>query len=122
MKNILVVDDEKNIREILEDYISQNMEGCKIDFSEDGIDAFFKCSFQKFDAIILDHQMPRMNGLDLLVSLRNNLSLNHLTPIFIISGILPKIDEKLTVFKNTYFLQKPFNFDELKEHLESSMS
>ena len=61
-RRILLVDDEPINREItmlmLEDV------GLTVETAEDGIDAVEKAARQRFDAILMDMQMPRMDGLE----------------------------------------------------------
>lgn len=119
MKNILIADDEKDMRDLYEEFF-HNLGLKNLTLTKDGIEAFMKCSIQKFDAIILDHKMPRLNGLDLLIALRSKAGPNQNTPVIIISGYLPEISEKLNTFDNTFFLTKPFDIDELSKCLKIS--
>lgn len=61
---VLVVDDEKVIREILADFLS--MEGFWVRTAEDGTAALQELSRQPYDLVISDLKMPRMGGLELL--------------------------------------------------------
>jgi CheY-like chemotaxis protein len=121
MKRILIVDDEKEVRDIYEEFILHNLGHNELTFSVDGIEAYIKCSLQKFDTIMLDHKMPRLNGLNLLIALRNKPGLNQFTPVIIISGFLPEIEKGELVFENTFFLQKPFSFEDLSKCLKISL-
>lgn len=67
MKNnihILVVDDEEMMRELLNKILSR--EGYNIITACDGEDALQKIASQKFDIVISDMKMPKMNGFELL--------------------------------------------------------
>ncbi|MGH8016036.1 MAG: response regulator [Candidatus Zixiibacteriota bacterium] len=71
MKNtitILVVDDEAMIRNLLENILTK--EGYKILLAKDGQEALDIVTAKKVDIVISDMKMPRMNGLDLLKSLK----------------------------------------------------
>ncbi len=61
---ILVVDDEKFIRDILADFLS--MEGYQVRTAEDGVSAVNELQREHFDLVLSDLKMPRMGGLDLL--------------------------------------------------------
>jgi len=61
---ILVVDDEKVIREILADFLA--MEGYWVRTAEDGQSALAELSKHPYDMVITDLKMPRMGGLELL--------------------------------------------------------
>lgn len=116
MKRILIVDDEEQIQELFNHYLNIIGE-TDLTFSSDGLDAMMKCSIEKYDFIFLDHKMPRLNGLDLLVALRTGEGPNHNTPIIIISGSLPRIDEVPEELLDTQFISKPIDFSRLKELL-----
>jgi putative nucleotidyltransferase with HDIG domain len=61
---VLVVDDEKFIRDILSDFLT--MEGYAVRTASDGTQAVGELSRSHFDLVISDLKMPRMGGLDLL--------------------------------------------------------
>jgi putative nucleotidyltransferase with HDIG domain len=61
---ILVVDDEKFIRDIIADFLA--MEGYVVRTAEDGAAAADELRRARFDLVISDLKMPRMGGLDLL--------------------------------------------------------
>ncbi len=61
---VLVVDDEKFIRDILADFLG--MEGYIVRTAEDGASAVQELSRASYDMVISDLKMPRMGGLDLL--------------------------------------------------------
>jgi CheY-like chemotaxis protein len=68
MKRILVVDDDRMTRELLQ----QVLEGAGFSASvaKDGLEALKALRARPFDLLLLDVWMPRMNGLDLLAKLR----------------------------------------------------
>jgi CheY-like chemotaxis protein len=69
-KNILIVDDEKNIRDLLKqelEYVGYNT----IE-AVDGIDAIEKIKKNNIDLIILDVMMPELNGFDVASTLRSD--------------------------------------------------
>lgn len=119
MKNILIVDDQKEIRDLFSNFLTDELGEVDFTFCADGIEAFIKTSTLLFDAIILDHQMPRLNGLDLLVALRNTAGLNQYTPIVIISAYLPDIPQTTSAIKDVFFLSKPFDFNDLSTILKN---
>lgn len=118
--NILIVDDEDLIQELYRDFLELRTPENKITISKDGIDAFMKCSVEKFDIILLDYKMPRMNGIDLLMALRNG-GLNETTSVIMSSGVLPEMETSPQSLANTYFLSKPMNFKKLENLLQTMM-
>lgn len=108
-RDVLIVDDDKDICEILRDYC-HNM-GCfkNIIVANDGMMATQKLRNQKFALILLDMNMPKKSGLDLLAEFDVD-TLNRKENILIVSGTLEKnlISKILTQGVKT-FLVKPFD-------------
>ena len=65
-KKILVVDDSPLMRRVLSDVINSDKRFQVTAKAVDGMDAFDLLTREKFDAVVLDVNMPRMNGLELL--------------------------------------------------------
>src|SRR5260221_12800552 len=61
---VLIVDDEKFIRDILADFLG--MEGYNVRTAEDGAAALNELQSARYDIIISDLKMPRMGGIELL--------------------------------------------------------
>lgn len=70
MKKILVVDDSALMRRVLCDIINSDERFTVADRAKDGIEALDLLHKNTYDAIVLDVNMPRMNGLQLLKELR----------------------------------------------------
>ena len=62
--HILVVDDDETLRFSLRLVLEE--QGYSIDEAEDGQDAVTKVKAKQYDAVILDVNMPRVNGLEAL--------------------------------------------------------
>lgn len=69
-KNILVVDDDANIRQLLRQQLEA--EGYIIREAKDGIEAIAQVKKSAPDLIILDVMMPEMNGFDVAAVLKND--------------------------------------------------
>ena len=69
MKQCLVVDDSRVIRKVARRILEEL--NFSITEAEDGETALSRCNEQMPDAILLDWNMPVMNGLDFLLALRN---------------------------------------------------
>ena len=115
MKKILVIDDEKDIRMLLNDYLS--MEGYLVFTAEDGGEALKKLN-NDVDLILLDVNMPYMDGYTLCEKIREYVS----CPILFLTA---RTDEKdrITGFKagaDDYIL-KPFSIDELLARVKAHL-
>jgi CheY-like chemotaxis protein len=122
MKKVLVVDDEKDIRNIFGEVFAQDLGFESITYAQDGLDAFTECSLQKFDVITLDHMMPFMKGADFLIALRNKPGLNQYTTVIMISAYLPDLSETIKTVENTFFMDKPVDFARLSRYVKMSLN
>ena len=69
-KNILVVDDSALMRRVICDIINSGETFQAIDTCRDGLDALEKLRAKRYDGVVLDVNMPRMDGLALLEQLQ----------------------------------------------------
>ena len=79
--HILIIDDERSIRNVLKDILTN--EGYTIDEAADGEEGFKKFSTQTYSLVICDIKMPKMDGLEFL---QKATEINADIPIIIISG------------------------------------
>lgn len=120
LKRILIVDDEKEIAEALKEVFSLY----EIDsvYTTDGRSAYELLMKEKFDLILIDVNMPGMNGIDLITKLHNNNSID--TPIVVMTGFVGDAQAPLFEFIERglvkKILKKPFTIEEIeniiKEH------
>ncbi len=106
---ILVVDDEKVIREILTEFLT--MEGYQVGAAEDGQKALDELALRPYDLIISDLKMPRMSGLQLLERLAAD-GINVLTVIMTGFGTVETAIEAMKRGAYDYIL-KPFKVEEV---------
>jgi two-component system sensor histidine kinase and response regulator WspE len=81
-KRILVVDDSITVREVERQLLVNR--GYEVDVAVDGIDGLNSVRSQRYDLIVSDIDMPRMNGLELVRSIKQDPKLGA-TPIIIVS-------------------------------------
>ena len=81
MPSILIIDDEKSIRKTLTEILSY--EGYKIEEASDGEEGLRKFKEKKFDLVLCDIKMPKLDGIEFLEKVRE---INDEVPIIIISG------------------------------------
>lgn len=104
MKRILIVDDEKDIRDLLSDQLSELK--VEIVTAADGLEALELIRTQKFNAILCDVTMPRMTGIELLKTIRKEG--NH-TPFVILTGYASNTAAEALSLGAFDFLQKPWD-------------
>ena len=81
MAKILVIDDEKAIRNTLQEILT--FEGYKVDEAIDGEDGWKRFSQNNYDVVLCDIKMPKLDGMEFL---SKAMELNSDTPIIMISG------------------------------------
>lgn len=69
-KNILVVDDSALMRRVICDIINSEGTFQAVDVCRDGLEAYESLKTKRYDGVVLDVNMPRMNGLELLERLQ----------------------------------------------------
>jgi len=90
MKKILVVEDDKNIVELIDIHLRDM--NCELVKAYDGIDGLTKAQKTKFDLIILDLMLPRLDGIEVCRQLRGS-KIN--TPIMMLTARTEEIDKVL---------------------------
>ena len=107
-KNILIVDDDRRLRELLKDYLTKK--DLKIYLSEDYDEAKVILSFILFDLVILDRMMPSGDGIELIDFIKQISN----TPVIMLTAMgedKDKIDGLKTGADD--YLSKPFEPEEL---------
>lgn len=114
MKHIFVVDDEKNIRDILQKYIEN--EGYKVTLFSDGQHVFQEMLRLKPDLLIIDIMMPRLDGLELCKEIRKHSDI----PIIFVSARDGEFDRILGLeLGGDDYLTKPFSPRELMVRIKN---
>lgn len=116
MYNILVCDDDKEIVEAIEIYLSQ--EGYKVLKAYDGEEALKLLDKQKVDLLIIDVMMPKLDGIRATLKIREKKNM----PIIILSAKSEDADKilGLNVGADDY-MTKPFNPLELTARVKSQL-
>lgn len=110
MKKILVVDDETNIRNLIKNILGNEYQ---ISTATNGIEALEVLKNEEFDLIILDINMPQMDGVEFMKQLRKQ---NISTPVIVASAFSDP-EKLIKVFKlgASDFVIKPFSSDQILE-------
>ena len=82
--NVLLVDDEVAILELLKYLFTER--GARVTTAADGRVALEQLQLQAFDIVISDFRMPRLNGITLLETLRNNAEGHDDPAVILVSG------------------------------------
>ena len=111
---ILVVDDSISTREI--EISMLELEGYEVIGAVDGVDALEKIRGGRFDLVVSDLNMPRMDGLKLLENIRSDESLKSLPVVFVTAVDEPETRKKAeSLGADKYILKSSFEQDDLVE-------
>ena len=108
-KRILIIDDDEEIRELLEFDIASS--GYFVDSAKDGLEGLNKALNNAYDLVLLDVMMPKMNGFEVCKNIRQaKLSV----PVLMLTA-KGTIDDKTTGFDcgADDYLVKPFDIQEV---------
>ncbi|NFN16046.1 response regulator transcription factor, partial [Clostridium botulinum] len=115
-KTILIVDDEKEIRDLVEIYLKS--EGYLTVKACNGEEALNMIREQNVDLVILDVMMPKLNGIDTCLKIREEREM----PIIMLSAKSEDIDKILGLNMGADdYITKPFNPLELVARVKSQL-
>ena len=108
-KSLLIVDDDDEIRELLEFDLAQS--GYKVDIAQNGFDGLEKAVNNYYDLVLLDVMMPKMNGFDVCKNIRKS---KPELPVLLLTA-KGTIDDKTQGFDcgADDYLVKPFDIQEV---------
>lgn len=115
-ETILIVDDEKEIRDLIEIYLKG--EGYKTIKAENGEEALNILKTEEVDLIVLDIMMPKLNGIEACLKIREEREM----PIIMLSAKTEDLDKILGLNTGADdYLTKPFNPLELVARIKSQL-
>jgi DNA-binding NtrC family response regulator len=114
---ILVAEDEGSIREMLEDFLDNA--GYEVVAVADGEEALARFETGRFDCIVTDLCMPRIDGLELLRRIRAR---DREIPLLIVTGY-PAVDSAMAAIREGAYdyITKPFSMDEMHLKIERAI-
>ena len=107
---IMVVDDSVSIRHVISRLLED--QGWKVQTAKDGMDALEKLRESRPDLIILDIEMPRMNGYEFLGAIKAQPGYENIPVVILTSRNATKHREKAMALGAKGFVVKPYNDDE----------
>ena len=111
MERILLAEDDGDIRNLVR--LALRINGLGAEMVTDGVEAVAAAEVHAFELILLDRQMPMMDGLEAAARIRESAE-NAQTPILFLSG--ESFDT--STIENSTLLQKPFTIGELMQRIK----
>jgi PAS domain S-box-containing protein len=116
-RSILIADDDDRVRQLLRQEFEPR--GFLVREAKDGTDAIAQIKALPPNLILLDIMMPKMNGFDVALVLKNDLSVTNI-PIVILSGIEER--ERAANLGVEAYLTKPIDLDLLNRTIDQLLS
>jgi two-component system response regulator PilR (NtrC family) len=117
MTRVLVVDDDAGVRELLE--IMLTREGYSVVSEGDGVKGLNRCKKERFDLVLTDLKMPKMDGLEFLKSVKE---LSPGTQVILITAYATGETAVRAMKEGAYdYVEKDFDVDDLKRLIREAL-
>jgi chemosensory pili system protein ChpA (sensor histidine kinase/response regulator) len=117
---VMVVDDSLTVRKVTSRLLLR--EGFEVVTARDGVDALQALNEALPDVILLDIEMPRMDGFEFAKTAKNDPRSKHIPIIMITSRTAEKHREHARELGVEVYLGKPYQEDELLKHIRTFMT
>lgn len=110
---LLIVEDEEDMREAL--CYGLRRRGYAVDAAGDGTDAVEQCGINEYDLVVLDLNLPGLDGMEVLKHIR---SMENPAKVLILSA-RSELADKISGLDSgaSDYLTKPFHFEELEARI-----
>lgn len=117
---LLIADDDANTVATLEDYLSP--QGYQLCFADNGVTAINQIYQEHPDLVILDIQMPVMDGWDTIAHIRRDPTLQGLPIIVATALAMPEDQEKCLATGATAYISKPVRLRRLERLIRETLA
>ena len=114
---VLIVDDSLTVRKITGKHLQKR--GIKVLVAKDGVDALEQLREQKPDVMLVDVEMPRMDGFELTRTVRGNAGMRDIGIIMITSRAGAKHRDHALKLGADLYMSKPYLEDDLVANIRS---
>ena len=116
-KHILVVDDSPSVRRVVGNMLKQN--GWDVQLARDGVEALEMITRETPVAVLLDIEMPRMDGYELMATVRAQEQYRTLPIVILTSRAAAKHQQRAMQLGASAYVVKPYQDEELLNILKS---
>ena len=109
--HIMVIDDSITVRKVTSRFLERN--NMQVSTAKDGVDALNQLQEQLPDLLLLDIEMPRMDGFEVAKLVRHDQRLKHLPIVMITSRTGDKHRERALSLGVNEYLGKPYQEEQL---------
>lgn len=108
---VLVVDDSPSVRRVVSNMLKAN--GWEVQTARDGVEALDVIARQMPSAVLLDIEMPRMDGYELMATVRSQEQYRHLPLVVLTSRAATKHQQRALQLGADAYVVKPYQDEEL---------
>jgi chemotaxis protein histidine kinase CheA/ActR/RegA family two-component response regulator len=116
-KRVLVVDDSPSVRRVVGNMLKQN--GWEVQLARDGVEALEMITRETPAAVLLDIEMPRMDGYELMATVRSQEQYRTLPLVVLTSRAAAKHQQRAMQLGASGYVVKPYQDEELLNMLKS---
>jgi chemotaxis protein histidine kinase CheA/ActR/RegA family two-component response regulator len=116
-KHVLVVDDSPSVRRVVSNMLKQN--NWEVQMARDGVEALEMISYGTPAAVVLDIEMPRMDGYELIATIRAQEQYRTLPLVVLTSRAAVKHQQRALQLGASAYVVKPYQDEELLNILKS---
>ncbi len=116
-KHILVVDDSPSVRRVVGNMLKQH--GWEVQMARDGVEALEMISYETPAAVLLDIEMPRMDGYELTATIRAQEQYRTLPLVVLTSRAASKHQQRAMQLGASAYVVKPYQDEELLNTLNA---
>jgi DNA-binding NtrC family response regulator len=116
MATLLLVEDDRSVREMLDVLFSSSYECHTADRAEQALEFL---EFQTYDAVITDISMPGLGGVEILRRMKEQ---HSTTPVIVVSGRADEYRESLIELGVFACFSKPFALDDLEDTVNQAIA
>ncbi len=113
--NVLVIDDNIILLRTVKDMLGS---AYNVSIATSGAQAFESIALKKPDVILLDYEMPELNGEEIIKMLRDDKQTVDIPVIFLTSSASREVVKKLIMLDPDGYMLKPPNKQTMVEHIE----
>ncbi len=116
-KHVLIVDDSPSVRRVVGTMLKQNQ--WEVQMARDGVEALEMISYETPAAVLLDIEMPRMDGYELIATIRSQEQYRTLPLIVLTSRAAAKHQQRAMQLGANDYVVKPYQDEELLNKLKT---
>jgi len=116
-KHILVVDDSPSVRRVVSNMLKQH--GWQVQMARDGVEALDMITNETPAAVLLDIEMPRMDGYELMATVRAQEQYRTLPLVILTSRAAAKHQQRAMQLGASAYVVKPYQDEELVSMLNT---